>query len=263
LLVLVVVGACDRGEGEEDRRAAGEGVVREKKGAKVGESKTDPRADRLVVLARQEGLAPLEKMIDSGMEINAFNSVGINALMAAFLAGRVENARLLLARGADPLRKNTKGDDAVTYALMSANDKIVRLLEERKLLVDRLDRGILVRLACLGDRALLERLLVKRQRVDWRDERQETALIHAVRCRNKENARYLVKAGADVNLLNDRKRNALTVAAIFDFTELARFLLQHGADATVIDFQKRTALDWATLLGRKKMIRLLSKEAER
>lgn len=88
-----------------------------------------PDADvlhRLVVVWWPEAI---ERILDSGVEADATDERGETALMIAATKGALDIAEILLARGADPRRKDKRGDDAVAYARMRAqNEAMIKRL---------------------------------------------------------------------------------------------------------------------------------------
>jgi ankyrin repeat protein len=76
------------------------------------------------------------------------------------------------------------------------------------------------------------------------DEKQGemTALLEAARRGNKEAARVLIEAGADVNYKDSYGVTALMFAAISGSSEIMQRLIEKGADVNVKDVDGRTAL---------------------
>jgi TonB family protein len=80
---------------------------------------------------------------------------------------------------------------------------------------------------------------------DSRDAQGETALMYAVRASEPHLLVLLIKAGADLDLVNPDGETALILAVRRGNVEAARQLLVAGADVSPRDASGRTALDWA------------------
>ncbi len=76
------------------------------------------RADgaALVAAAEAGGLASLQRLLDSGMPVDARDARRRTALLAATHANRVDVARLLIERGADVNAKDDLQDSPFLYA---------------------------------------------------------------------------------------------------------------------------------------------------
>jgi TonB family protein len=97
-----------------------------------------------------------------------------------------------------------------------------------------------------GNYAVAEKLLENRDvDPDSRDGQGWTALMYAAHSDKADLVTLLLKAGADLNLVNDDGESALVVAVKRRNVEGARRLLMAGADTSLRDGRGKTALDWA------------------
>lgn len=85
-------------------------------------------AYRVLDLARAGETERLATYLDHGLPVNLSDPDGSSLLMLAAYHGRVDTVRLLLARGADPDRLNTRGQSILAGALFKGEDEIVRML---------------------------------------------------------------------------------------------------------------------------------------
>lgn len=109
-----------------------------------------------------------------------------------------------------------------------------------------------------GDAASIARLAAGREKLDARDGHGRTPLMVAAHGRHLEAARALIRAGADVNLLDSRQYDALTIAAVNNDIAMVRLLIEAGADASLVTSPyDGTALIAAAHLGHAEVVRAL------
>lgn len=78
----------------------------------------------------QRNNALTEKLIELGADINHADDDGNTPLMQAALCDIADAAVLLLAKGADPMRKNAKQKTAAQIALDAGNPSVAALIEQ-------------------------------------------------------------------------------------------------------------------------------------
>lgn len=84
-------------------------------------------------VSAMDGGASMKALLDAGVDVNSTNRAGMTPLMAAVLAGRRDNVRWLLSKGADPnLQTPTEGKTALMMAVERDDAEIVRLLLKRR-----------------------------------------------------------------------------------------------------------------------------------
>ena len=112
-----------------------------------------------------------------------------------------------------------------------------------------------------GDLAALERLLAARPEaatLNARDGHGRTAVHVAAFARQREALRRLARAGADLQLLENDRYDAVTIAAVADDEDTLRVLLQLGASARLTTSRyDGTALIAAAHLGHEGVVRQL------
>jgi ankyrin repeat protein len=72
----------------------------------------------------------MSRLLRAGADVDGGTQDGTTALMLAAYHGDVKSTRLLLAHGADPLRRNAQGYEAVQAAAQSGNGELAEMLRE-------------------------------------------------------------------------------------------------------------------------------------
>jgi len=112
--------------------------------------------------------------------------------------------------------------------------------------------------AARGEVPALNRLLAARPDVNTRDAYGRTALHVATHARHGDVVRALAKAGANLDLLESDRYDAVTIAAVADDEATLRVLLQLGASAKQVTSRyDGTALIAAAHLGHDGVVRQL------
>jgi ankyrin repeat protein len=150
---------------------------------------------------------------------NGSERARIRPLHQAILRRRIEVARLLLERGADPR------------------------------LADGSQRSPLQMAVERGDVTLVELLLRAGADVNSRDKAGWTPLHHAGAKNQLAIARQLLDGGADARVLSELGGTALHEAAVGGGPELLRLLIERGADPALVSKTGVTALDLARQYG--------------
>ena len=108
-----------------------------------------------------------------------------------------------------------------------------------------------------GDAATIEKLATSAN-VNARDPRGRTPLHVATFAKRHAAIRALVKAGADLSLLENDRYDAVTIASVAGDEETLRLLLSSGASATLVTSRyDGTALIAAAHLGHAGVVRQL------
>jgi len=109
-----------------------------------------------------------------------------------------------------------------------------------------------------GDLQKLKSLIASGANLDARDSRGRTPLHVATFARQREAIRLLAKAGADLDLLEDDRYDAVTIAAVADDVATLSVLLSLGAKAgQTTSRYDGTALIAAAHLGHDEVVRRL------
>ncbi len=109
-----------------------------------------------------------------------------------------------------------------------------------------------------GDVTQIEKLAASKVALNARDGNGRTPLHVATFARQRDAIRALVKAGADINLLDNDRYDGVTIASVADDEETLRVLLALGASAKLVTSRyDGTALIAAAHLGHDGVVRQL------
>ena len=109
-----------------------------------------------------------------------------------------------------------------------------------------------------GDVTQIEKLAALKTALNARDGNGRTPLHVATFARQRDAIRALVKAGADINLLDNDRYDGITITSVADDEETLRVLLSLGANARLITSRyDGTALIAAAHLGHDGVVKQL------
>jgi uncharacterized protein len=192
--------------------------------AGADESATTRYGVTAMSLAAEAGNAQIIRLLlKAGANADSPNPEGQTALMAVARTGNVEAAKLLLRAGAKVnARERWGGQSALMWAAAQRQPEMVRLLARQKAELDarsivrewprkitaeprekNMDRGGLAaihyaaREGCVG---CMKELLDAGAEIDLTDGRGSTALLLAIMNQHFDTAKFLIEAGADVQV---------------------------------------------------------------
>lgn len=205
-------------------------------------------------------------LLARGADVRLQNLAGSTALLRAVTMNRRRTVRLLLQAGAVPDTPNRRGITPLIAAVYNGDGRIVKQLMAagaRPELRDGTGKTAIAYAAGKGYTRILAGLLEAGVDVNERSNHALTTLMWAAGHSNDVpvgeglgTVRLLVERGAALDLVDDRGRTALMIAAERGHSEIVALLVDAGADAGRRDADGNTAADMA---GDAAVLRALKK----
>jgi len=174
----------------------------------------------------------IKRLLDAGADANEANPEGETALMAVARTGNVAAAKLLLDHGAKvDATEHWGGQTALMWATAQSQPEMVRLLIKAGADVN-----------ARGKVRNWQRKMTAEPRPKDMNKGGFTPLLYAAREGCIDCARYLVKAGADLEAGDPDRVTPLILSIINLHWDLAAELVRWGADVNRWDFYGRSPL---------------------
>ena len=199
-----------------------------KKGADESLKTTQEKIPLLSIASRGGSIAAIEMLLSHGCNIDSRDGRGDTPLMHAARFGNTEVVEYLLAKGANPLLRNTSDLGLLHLAALSDNVLTIKAVLSKNLDINAryADLGITPLLFCLTQGKL-------------------------------EAANYLLAEGADENLKSKDGWTVLSAAAISGNVAAIEMLLKRGHNPNSRDGCDKTPLMWAAEMGNKAAVEFL------
>ena len=177
-------------------------------------------------------------LIERGIDIHAMDSRGYNALIYAIKYNQIALAELLLEKGIDLNAVNPVGMNALMYVINFGQPVFAKFLIEKGIdihAVDKDGKNALLH-AIENNHTDLVKLLIERgidiHAVDWRG---DNALIYAIKYDQIALVELLLEKG--INVLNSKGKNPLIKAIADHRSEIAKLLIEKDLDGLYSDNQ--------------------------
>lgn len=206
------------------------------------------------------------RLLQTPMEVDHVNNLGWTALHEAIILGdgstdHVDTVRTLVAGGAD-LTVAPEGDGIapIEHARSRGQDAVVRTLD-RALSAARIERpdATLLEAARSGDPDLAAVALRAGADLEARDERRRTPLLLAVTGDHLAVARLLVALGASPDAFDDQHDTPWLVTGVTGSVAMAEVLLPHRPDLTLLNRYGGTSIIPASERGHVDYVRRVSR----
>ncbi len=177
----------------------------------------------LMAAAEKGQTVAARALIDHHADLNAKDRNGITALMLAAANNHPDITKLLIDHQADLSLQDNSGWTATMKAVYQGNIECVKILVDRS--KEELDRALLIA-ALAGHQDVVRVLLNHGAEVDTRAADGRTALMLASAKNHKDVVDALLKAGADPSLTDQNGLTAEKLASANNFQEVAATLQQ-------------------------------------
>jgi ankyrin repeat protein len=212
------------------------------------------RSDDFVRSAEQGDTKALPLFFEAGIDINAQNSSGYTALMAAAKNGQAEIVSKLLEQKANVDVQGYNGLTALILAAENNQFSIVKALLGKNAdpnLQDNSGWSALMKAVYRGNTDCVVAIADRsRQEVN-------RGLLVAALMNHKDTAKALLERGAEIDTRADDGRTPLMLAASKGYADLVSFFLQEGADRALMDNSGNTATALASAKGSREVGSLL------
>jgi uncharacterized protein len=212
----------------------------------------------LAIAARMGRVAFVKALLSdkaNSEQVDRPNAAGSTPLFQAVQADRTAVAKLLIDAEAKVDVANRQGETALSAAAFNANAELAELLLTHKAPPDTVDatgKSVIVYAAARGAARIVEMLLNAGVDPNRRYSADLTALMWAAghadntpREQGLQTVKLLIDRGATIDLVDDRGRSALMIAAALDHGAVAQALLAAGADRSKRDKTGKSAADLA------------------
>jgi ankyrin repeat protein len=198
----------------------------------------------MVSAARQNNLALVPKLIQSGANKNATDKQGNTALMVAAQLGFASMVDALLQMQVDQNIRNREGKTALMIAVQKNNPEVIQKLSQRGALHNNLTNA-----ASKNDLQSVQTLIQSGADLNVTNMFGSTALIIAIQRGFIPIVDALLAAQADPNIQNDDGKTALMIAAEKADVSLIDKLIAGGARSDLKDKNGDTAYAMAVKKG--------------
>ncbi len=190
-----------------------------------------------------------KKLLSEGVNANSVDSMGISVLLTAVTQNRAELVRVLVEHGANVSCCDTKGTTPLMQVIANGNKPIPK----------RMDDGTVVHITPKGsyNESLFDFLVSSGADFDATDALDETVLVKAASCGNKEAVKAIIELKPDLNAPDRLGRTALVHAVTKQHISIAEALAVAGADLNFADESGQTPLIHAVQTRNLQLVTLL------
>ncbi|NLB85105.1 MAG: hypothetical protein GX794_03205 [Acholeplasmataceae bacterium] len=200
-------------------------------------------------------------LINQGIDVNATDHSGENALFDCARRSKLELAKLLILNNANPNIANRKDELPIHLAAHRGDEQMVKLLIEANSILNKktLDDRLPIHYAILGGQLKIIPSLMKLLKISYliSDEYGNTLLHYAARTTNVEMISFLISQGIDVNSLNDQLESPLFSAVKTGSLDVVKLFIQEEALLDIKNRRYETPFDIAVIYEQDNIIKYL------
>lgn len=190
--------------------------------------------------------------------VNAQTDLGFTPLLIACTFGKTEIAKLLIGKGAKTDISDHSKSIALHVACMFGNKELVALLITEENINAQTSEGFTpLMLACSKGRTEIGKYLIgKGAKTDILDQNKWSVLHVACKYGNKDLVERLVTA-ENINKQTSQGLTPLMIACMKNHVEIVKSLLNRGANKDIVDGRKNNALSYSITGGYIEVVKLL------
>jgi len=194
----------------------------------------------------------IQKLIDSGLDINETDEKGKTLLFELVHKRRIEGVKILLKNGANIDHEDKLGKTPLSIAASSADGMMIRFLLEKKASLNYINssgRTLIQDIALEGNLKVFQLLLAQGTELNFKDGYGRTVLFDAVEGGNIRIVKEVLNNIDDVNIADNEGETVLFSAALKDDQMIMKYLIDYGLDINHLDNKKRNVLFKVVLKG--------------
>ena len=194
----------------------------------------------------------IQKLIDSGLDINVVDEKGRTILFELVHKRRIEAVKILLQNGANINHEDNLGKTVLSVAASNADGMMIRFLLDKKASLNYVNasgRMLIQDIALEGNFKVFQLLLAHGADLTFKDEYGRTALFDAVESGNIAIVKEILNSIDDVNVADNEGETVLFYAALKDDQSIMKYLIEYGLDINHLDKQKRNVLFKVVIKG--------------
>jgi len=191
-----------------------------------------------------------EALLAKGADVNILASDSRTPLFYAIEAQDADSARRLIKAGADIYKRDLQGQNPLEFALQEEQLEIVLALAAAGADIDAKDSlgNTLLQNAIINKKptTVIETLIKAGADIETLNNNKETPLFTAVQAGEPAYIQLLIEAGAELNIFNNEGQTPLIAAATRKNKkeDIIKLLLDSGADASIKDRDRKAAWEY-------------------
>ena len=196
----------------------------------------------------------IQKIIDSGVDINQTDDNGRNLLFELSKKKRIEAIKILIRNGMNINDTDKYGKTVLADTISREDSLMIKFLLEQGADLnykDEMGRSLLQDIALEGSLKIFRVCLQYNPDLNAQDKYGRTVLFDAVAGGSIEILQEILNNIDDPNILDQNGQTVLFEAVLNDNHELAKMLISYGVDVHISDKNRRNVMFNAVLLGAK------------
>lgn len=179
-----------------------------------------------------------EFLLEQNANINIIRTDGVSALSVAAKYGYLEIAKIILAKNAQIDQADNEGITAIHQAILNDKYEVVNFLLENKANINTSHYTGITPLCSASEKGstkMIQLLLNHNSKINIICDQGDSPLIKAISSNSFESVKMLVENGACINFYTDNGLSPIlySIFKIKNF-EIAKFLIKSGADTNLI-----------------------------